>query len=82
LDDKSEKNEKGGACSTYGGEVYVHRVLVGKPKVKRPLGRTRLRLDDNIKMDRKEMGYGPWTGSISLRIETDGGHFHRMRRIS
>ena len=29
----------------------VHRVLVGKPEGKRPLGRPRLRWDDNIKMD-------------------------------
>ena len=29
----------------------VHRVLVGKPEGKRPLGRPRRRLEDNIKMD-------------------------------
>jgi len=29
----------------------MYRVLVGKPKVKRPLGRPRHRLEDNIKMD-------------------------------
>ena len=29
----------------------VHKVLVGKPKGKRPLGRPRRRWDDNIKMD-------------------------------
>ena len=29
----------------------VHRVLVGKPEGKRPLGRPRLRREDNIKMD-------------------------------
>jgi hypothetical protein len=28
----------------------VYRVLVGKPEVKRPLGRPRLRWEDNIKM--------------------------------
>ena len=36
----------------------VHRVLVGKPEVKRPLGRPRLRREDNIKMDLQEMGGG------------------------
>jgi hypothetical protein len=29
----------------------VFRVLVGKPEGKRPLGRSRRRWDDNIKMD-------------------------------
>ena len=38
----------GGACSTYGRE---ERVLLGKPEEKRPLGRPRLRWEDNIKMD-------------------------------
>jgi len=32
----------------------VHRVLVGKPKGKRPLGRPRRRWEDNIKMDLRE----------------------------
>jgi hypothetical protein len=29
----------------------AYRILVGKPEVKRPLGRPRLELADNIKMD-------------------------------
>jgi len=29
----------------------AHRVLVGKPEDKRPLGRSRCRWEDNIKMD-------------------------------
>jgi hypothetical protein len=29
----------------------VHKVLVGKPEGKRPLGRARHRWEDNIKMD-------------------------------
>ena len=36
----------------------VHRVLVGKPEGKRPLGRPRRRSEDNIKMDLKEVGGG------------------------
>jgi len=31
---------------------------VGKPEGKRPLERPRLRLEDNIKMDIQEVGYG------------------------
>jgi len=34
----------------------VYRVLVGKPKGKRPLGRPRFRWEDNIKMDLQEVG--------------------------
>jgi len=36
----------------------VHRVLVGKPEEKRPLGRPRRRWVDNIKMDLREVGGG------------------------
>ena len=40
----------------------VHRVLVGKPGGKRPLGRPRRRWEDNIKIGLQEMGggYGDW----------------------
>jgi len=51
----------------------VHRFLVGKPEGKRPLGRTRLRREDNIKMDLQEVG-GVETGWRWLRIDTGGGH--------
>jgi len=39
----------------------VYRVLVGQPEGTRPLGRPRLRREDNIKMDLQEVrcaGYG------------------------
>ena len=36
----------------------VHRVLVGKPKGNRPLGRPRRRWEENIKMDLQEVGVG------------------------
>ena len=52
----------------------VHRVLVGKPEGKRPLGRPRRRWEDNIKMDLREVGGGgDWMWSW-LRIGTDGRH--------
>ena len=40
----------------------VHRVLVGKPEGKRPLGRPRHRWEDNIRMDLQEVGgsCGDW----------------------
>ena len=48
----------GGLCGAYGGGRGVHKVLVGKPEGKRPLGRPRRRREDNIKMDRREVGGG------------------------
>ena len=42
----------------------VYKVLVGKPKGKRPLGRPRRRWEDNIRMDLQEvgLGYEDWIG--------------------
>ena len=37
-----------------------HRVLVGKPEGKSPLGRSRRRCEDNIKMDLQEVGGACW----------------------
>ena len=37
----------------------TYRILVGKPKRKRPLGRPRRRWEDNIKMDLREVGCDP-----------------------
>ena len=36
----------------------VYRVLVGKPEVKRPLGRPKHRWEDNIKMDLQKVIWG------------------------
>ena len=48
----------------------VHRVLVGKPEGKRPLGRPRHRWEDNIKMDLQEVGGGgDW---MELAQDRDG----------
>jgi hypothetical protein len=54
----------GGKCGRNGGKRIVYRLLVGKPKGKRPLGRPRLRWIDNIKMDLLEIGLNvaDWIG--------------------
>ena len=57
-----------------GEDRGVHRVLVGKPEGKRPLGRARRRWEDNIKMDLQEVGGGLGTEWSWLRIGTSGGH--------
>ena len=48
----------GRACGAYGGGGVVHRVLVGNPEGKRPLGRPRHRWEDNIKVNLQEVGGG------------------------
>jgi hypothetical protein len=48
---KSRRMRWVGHVARMGEERDVHRVLVGKPEGKRPLGRPRRRLEDNIKMD-------------------------------
>jgi hypothetical protein len=50
------------ACDAYGEDRSVHRVLVGKPEGRRPLGRLRRRWEHNIKMDLQEVegGRGDW----------------------
>jgi hypothetical protein len=47
-----------------------YRTLVGKPKGKIPVGRLRLRWEDNIKMDPKAVGWGDlhW---INLTLNRD-----------
>jgi len=47
-----------GHAACMGERREVYRVLVGKPEGKRPLGRPRLRWEDNIKMDLQEVGCG------------------------
>jgi hypothetical protein len=42
------------ACMGKGRDIY--RVLVGRPESKRPLGRSRRRWEDNIKLDVREIG--------------------------
>jgi hypothetical protein len=58
-----------GACGTDGEDRGVYRVLVGKPKGKRPLGRPRRRWEHNIKMDIQEVGCEvmDWIGLVQDR---------------
>jgi len=52
----------GGHVARMGKGRGVHRVLVGKPEGKRPLGSSRRRWENNIKMDYQEVGggFGDW----------------------
>ena len=55
---KSRRMRWAGHVARMGEGRWAHRVLVGKPEGKRPLGRPRCRWEDNIKMDLQEMGGG------------------------
>jgi hypothetical protein len=45
-----------GHAARLGDGRGVYRVLVGKPEIKRPLGRPRRRRENNINMDLREIG--------------------------
>jgi hypothetical protein len=51
----------------------TYRVMVGRPEGKRPIGITRARCEDNIKMDPQEVERRACSGLIWLRIGTGGG---------
>jgi len=53
---KSRRMRWAGHVARMGKGRGVHRVLVGKPEGKRPLGRPRRRWEDNIKMDLQVVG--------------------------
>jgi len=55
---KSRRMRWAAHVARMGEDRGVHRVLVGKPEGKRPLGRPRRRWEDNIKMDLQEVGGG------------------------
>ena len=67
---KSGRMRWAGHVARMGEERGVYRVLVGKVEGKRPLGRSRLRWVDNIRMDLQEVGcrYMDWIG---LAQDTD-----------
>jgi hypothetical protein len=54
--DQVKEDEMGRAYSSHGEKRNACRILVGKPEGKRPLGRLKLRWDDNIKMDLRQLG--------------------------
>ncbi|KAJ4438735.1 hypothetical protein ANN_14686 [Periplaneta americana] len=54
---KSRRLRWAGHVARMGESRNAYRVLVGRPEVKRPLGRPRRRWEDNIKMDLREVGY-------------------------
>ena len=67
---KSRRMRWAGHAARMGEERRVHRVLMGKPEGKRPLGRPRHRWVDNIRTDLQEVGCG-YMDWIGLALDTD-----------
>ena len=88
---KSRRMRWAGHVARMGEGRGVHRVLVGKPEGKRPMGRPRHRWEDNIKMDLQEVGGGceewmelaqdrdRWRALVSTVMKF---RVRKMRRIS
>jgi hypothetical protein len=62
----------GRTCSTNGEKGNACRLLEGNPEGKRPLGRSRRRWVDNIKMDLREIG---WSGMDWIDLAQDRDHW-------
>jgi len=60
----------GWACGAYGRGEGLYSVSMGKPEVKRPLGRPRCRWVDNIRMHFQEVGCG-YMDWIGLALDRD-----------
>jgi hypothetical protein len=58
-----------GCVACVGDRRDAYRVLVQRPKGKRPLERPRFRWKDNIKMNPPEMGWGSknWIGCLLVK---------------
>jgi hypothetical protein len=60
--DQIKENKLDGACGMHGREKKRVQVFVGKPEGRNPLGRSRSRWEDGIKMDLREIGWGEGCG--------------------
>jgi hypothetical protein len=64
-----------GHVARMGEERKVYKVLVGKPEVKRPLGRPRRRWEDWVRMDLREIGLG---GVDWIRLAQDSNRWRAV----
>jgi hypothetical protein len=55
---KSRRMRWAGHVARMGEKRNARRIWIGKPEEKRPLGRSRRRWEDNIKMDLREIEWG------------------------
>jgi hypothetical protein len=72
---KSRRIRWAGHVARMGEGRGVYRVLVGKPEGKIPLGRSRRRWEDNIKMDLQEVGC--W-GMVWIELARDRNSWREL----
>jgi hypothetical protein len=65
---KSRKMRWTGHVARIGEKRNAYRILVGEPEGTRPLGRSRSRWKDNIRMNLREMG---WVGIYWIDLVQD-----------
>jgi hypothetical protein len=65
---KSRRIRSAGHVARMGEEKKVHKVLVGKPEGKRPLGRPKRRMENGSGMDLKETG---WRSAEWIQLAQD-----------
>jgi hypothetical protein len=70
---KSRRMRWAGHVARMGEGRGVYRVLVGRPKGKRPLGRPRRRWEDNIKMVLREVGIDVANWIQLAQVGSSGG---------
>jgi hypothetical protein len=67
-----------GHVARMGETRNAYRILVGKPEGKRPLGRSRRRWVDNIKMDLREIG---WDGMNWIELAQDRDQWRALVKL-
>jgi hypothetical protein len=72
-ENKSKRMTWGRHVASVGEERNAHRILVGKPEGKRPLGRPGSSWKDNIKMGLREIGWGGMNWIDLVQDRTGGG---------
>jgi hypothetical protein len=72
--DRIKKNWMGGGhVTSMWDKRDAYRILLGRPVCKRPLGGTRRRRKDDIKMELKKWYEETWRGLFWIRLGTGGG---------
>jgi hypothetical protein len=69
---KSRRMRWAGCAACMGEKRGTYRILVGRPEGRQPLGRPRLRWEDNIKMDLQDVGCGGMDWIELSQIGTGG----------
>jgi hypothetical protein len=72
---KSRRLRWAGHVALMGERRGAYRALVGKPEGRRPLGRPRRRLEDNIKMNIRKVG---WWGIEWINLTQDRNRWRAL----